>query len=108
MGMQNLVGATNKTNLSDSELPKDLRLAQFDQVMDFVQRQRQLGLVVQLTEHDSNICHYTSQEMPPERLGGQNSDPLILKNHNYFENWKKAGSLELYFKMRDYLEKMGG
>jgi hypothetical protein len=107
MGTQNLVVATNKEKLSDSELPKDLRLAEFDQVMDFVQTQRQLGLVVQITEHDSNICHYTSKEMPPERLGGKNSDPLILKNHNYFENWKKAGSLDLYFKMRDYLEKDG-
>jgi hypothetical protein len=87
-------------------LPQELRNADFEQVLEFMMRQKQLGRIVQLTDHNSNICHYVSKELTPERLGG--ADPQkVLKNHNYLESWEKTGSLEGYLKMRSLLEKDG-
>ncbi len=80
------------------EIPQDLRNADFDKVLEFMMKQKQLGRIVQLTDHNSNICHYVSKELTPERLGG--ADPQkVLKNHNYLESWEKTGSLEGYLKM---------
>jgi hypothetical protein len=65
-------------------LPQELRNADFEQVLEFMMRQKQLGRIVQLTEHNSNICHYVSKELTPERLGGadpQNGSSPVQMNY---------------------------
>lgn len=108
LGAQKVFAGSEKnlllTEVWESEYPKDLRLVDFDEAMNFVQQRSRLG-VVQIVDHNTNICRYTSKNLSPERLGG--NDIRVLKNHDYFQAWKKAGSLEQYFAMRDYLERDG-
>jgi len=99
-GLQSVLAHTQEI----PEIPHDLKNADFELVLEFMLRQKQLGRIVQLTNHDSNICHYVSKELTSERLGG--ADPQkILKNHNYLESWERTGSLNGYLKMRELLEK---
>lgn len=89
------------------ELPKDMRDFEVDGVSKFLQRQAELKRVVQITNHNTNIAQFASKEMPPERLGGANPDPRILKGHNYLASWEGTGSLEQYLKMRSLIEADG-
>jgi hypothetical protein len=94
------------TEVSEIPEPQDLRDADFEQVIEFLSEQQQQGKIVTFTGHNSNICHFTSKELTAERFGAANPQ-TALKNLDYLECWKKTGSLEHYFKMRQYLEKDG-
>jgi hypothetical protein len=94
------------TQASKIPEPQDLRDADFEQVIEFLEEQQQQGKIVTFTGHNSNICHFTSKDLTAERFGAANPQ-TALKNLDYLECWKKTGSLEHYFKMRQYLEKDG-
>ena len=94
------------TEASEIYEPQDLRDADFEQVIKFLSEQQQQGRIVTFTGHNSNICHFTSSELTAERFGAANPQKA-LKNIDYLECWKKTGSLEHYFKMRQHLEKDG-
>jgi hypothetical protein len=88
-------GARASAKPSIITTPRDLREAELDEVSALIQERSEAGKIVQVTEHDSNICRFVSKAMTPERLGS--SDLKILKNHDYFTSWKEAGSLQEYF-----------
>jgi hypothetical protein len=87
-------------------VPMDLRNAEYEQLLLFMAQQKELGRIVTFMGHDSNVYHYVSAELTPERLGG-GSPQKVLKNKSSLESWAKTGSLEGYLNMRQYLERGG-
>lgn len=88
------------------EVPMDLREADYEQILEFMARQKQLGKIVVFTGHDSNVYHQISKELTAKRFGAANPQQF-LKNRNALEGWEKTGSLEGYLNMRQYLERDG-
>ncbi len=87
-------------------VPMDLRNAEYEQLLLFMAQQKELGRIVTFMGHDSNVYHYVSAELTPQRLGG-GAPQKVLKNKSSLESWAKTGSLEGYLNMRQYLERGG-
>jgi hypothetical protein len=87
-------------------VPMDLRNAEYEQLLLFMAQQKELGRIVTFMGHDSNVYHYVSAELTPQRLGG-GAPQKVLKNKSSLESWAKTGSLEGYLNMRQYLERDG-
>jgi len=85
--------------------PRDLRDAELDEIGTLIQDQSEAGMVVQITEHDTNVCRFVSKTMTPERLG--TSDLKSLKGYNYLTSWEKADSMAAYSKLRELLDSEG-